>query len=266
MPARLGARTLSSVAVVLVAGVLVYGSRPVLSLILLALALLAVSELHGLLGAKGPALPLPLGFALVAALVLGGASGRPALLDLAVFLTLAAPLVWAMLGGPRSDGLAAWAFASVGALSVGWPLAHLSLLRDLPDGRGWLTLVIACTWATDTGAYLFGSLFGARKLAPSISPGKTLEGALGGLATTALVGVLVGALVTLPIGVGVVAVVALALSLAAQAGDLAESYIKRVAGWKDSGTLLPGHGGLLDRIDGLLWAAVAAYYLAIWLR
>lgn len=259
----LGARSLTSVLVVLVALVVVYSPPWLLTLVLLALGAVGVSEMYGLLGGKTGSLPLPLGVGLVSFLVLSAASARLNLLAASAFLSGAVPLAWAMYRGPRTGGLQVWAFSAVGALYVGWPLAHIELLRYLPDGQAWVVLAIACTWATDTGAYLCGSMFGRRKLAPSISPGKTIEGAVGALALTFLVALVTAPLVGLDLSVGTVALLGLVLSVVAQMGDLAESYIKRVAGTKDSGSLLPGHGGLLDRIDGLLWVVVATYYIAL---
>nr|MDQ3328437.1 hypothetical protein [Chloroflexota bacterium] len=122
MLAGLSTRTLSSMFVVLVAGVLVYAPSPVLTVVLLGLAGVALIEMYGLLSARGPRLPVPLGLALVALLVLSAADARRSLLDVGVFLTGAAPLVWAMYKGPRQDGLALWAFSAAGALYVGWPL------------------------------------------------------------------------------------------------------------------------------------------------
>ena len=263
MPQALRARTLSSVLVVLAAALLVYGPPSLLVFVVLALACLGVAEMYGLLGREGAPLPVPLGITLVCLLVLGAASARYNVLGVVAFLAVVIPLGWAIRKGPHAGALEVWALSAAGALYVGWPLAHVELLRRLPDGREWLILAISCTWATDTGAYIVGSLFGRRKLAPSISPGKTVEGSVGALLVTTLTGVLVGALVGLPRGVWAVAVVSLGLSMVAQAGDLAESYVKRVAGVKDSGRLLPGHGGLLDRIDGLLWVVVATHYLAL---
>ncbi|MDP9381390.1 MAG: phosphatidate cytidylyltransferase [Chloroflexota bacterium] len=263
LPPGLGTRALSSVLVVLVAAVLVYAPPWLLAPVLLALAGVGLLEMYNLLSRSGHALPVPLGLGLVFLLILSGTSGPPALLNLGVLLAGAAPLAWVMLKGPVSGMLEVWALAALGALYVGWPLAHVHLLRHLPDGQAWLALAIACTWATDTGAYIFGNLFGARKLAPSISPGKTIEGALGALLVTAAVGMLVARPVNLQLGVVAAAFVSLGLSVVAQSGDLGESYMKRVAGVKDSGQLLPGHGGLLDRVDGLLWVVVATYYLAI---
>jgi phosphatidate cytidylyltransferase len=250
---------------VLVAAVLVYSPAVLLTLVLLALGAIGLLEMYGLLSRTGPsALPSPLGLGLVGLLVLSAANARLGLLNVSVFLTVVAPLLWSMVvaAEPRAESVRLWALSAAGALYVGWPLAHVELLRQLPDGEAWLVLAIACTWATDTGAYIFGSLFGSRKLAPSISPGKTVEGSFGALLVTAPVGALVGGATGLGVGVWVLMLVSLGLSVAAQAGDLAESYMKRAAGVKDSGRILPGHGGLLDRIDGLLWVVVVAYYLA----
>ncbi len=125
----------------------------------------------------------------------------------------------------------------------GWDLQRFHLLL-------WVFLV---TWATDIGAYFVGRAWGRKKLAPSISPGKTVEGLYGGIAAATLLG---GAW-ALATGLGwTLLLLAPLFSLAAQAGDLFESWMKRRAGVKDSGTWLPGHGGLLDRLDGLVPVAV----------
>lgn len=263
MPAGLRTRALSSVAVVLVAVALVYGPRLVFTGVVLLLAAIGVSEMYGLLAHAGNKLPLPFGLALVGLLVLSAARVQT-LFGVSVFLCIVAPLLWGMHGGtPQGAGLGVWASGAIGALYVGWPLAHLELLRFLPEGRAWLIFAIACTWATDTGAYITGQLWGRHKLAPRISPGKTIEGSLGALVITVLAGGIVEMTAGLPVSFVGTLLVALLLSVTAQAGDLAESYIKRVGGAKDSGRLIPGHGGLLDRIDGLLWVIVATYYLAI---
>lgn len=144
----------------------------------------------------------------------------------------------------------------------------LVLLRDRPgpDGALRLLFTMALVWASDVGAYLAGRNFGRRKLAPTVSPGKTLEGALGGLLLCAVFAVAAGAYVFQPAGPGQLALlVALSLAVAALSivGDLGESMFKRLAGLKDSGKLLPGHGGILDRIDSLM-AAAPAMALGLW--
>lgn len=158
-------------------------------------------------------------------------------------------------------------FAGVFYLAL--PLACLAWLRD-PNGvrgaeqfgRADVIFVIAVVWASDIGAYLAGRLLGGPKLAPTISPGKTRSGAIGGLLAAVVAGEVVAHALA-PGALGRVAGVACLLGVASQAGDLLESWIKRQFGVKDSGWLIPGHGGLLDRLDGLLAAAPAAACIAV---
>ena len=153
--------------------------------------------------------------------------------------------------------------AAGGVLYVGLPALALGWLRgDVPGGLQhliWLFLVI---WATDICAYLVGRSVGGPKLAPRISPGKTWSGLMGGVAGAAIVGAL--AATGLGAGYWFAAAVGACLAVIGQAGDLFESSLKRRAGVKDSGHLIPGHGGLLDRIDGLVFAAPAFAGL-VWL-
>ena len=142
--------------------------------------------------------------------------------------------------------------------------AGLLLIRFAPDGLVALVIVFAVVWATDTGAYAAGRLIGGAKLWPAVSPNKTWAGAFGGLAG----GILAGTAVALWFGVatGVVHILLFAaLSVASQAGDLFESGVKRHFNVKDSGRIVPGHGGLMDRVDGLVFAVGLAVLIG-WLR
>lgn len=150
---------------------------------------------------------------------------------------------------------------SFGVAYIGVLSAHLTLIRALAHGPLWLLLLTAITAASDTGAYYTGSTFGKTKLCPSISPGKTVEGFIGGLVAGVAAAILVAAYFFPEISVARVAVVAFVLTCLGVMGDLTESIVKRSAGVKDSGTLLPGHGGMLDRIDSLLITAPALFYL-----
>lgn len=146
----------------------------------------------------------------------------------------------------------------LGTLYPGALFAHLVLLRQLPHGFEWVLLVTLTTWASDSAAFFVGSAFGKHKLLPSVSPNKTWEGAIGALAGAVIVGAAFGLFTPIPTVVG--AVGALFVSVAGQLGDLAASSLKRQAEVKDTGTLLPGHGGVLDRFDSLLFAGAVVYY------
>jgi phosphatidate cytidylyltransferase len=174
---------------------------------------------------------------------------------------------------PR-DGLATWVATVFGALYVGLlafvvRLGHVapSVPGDAPLSfvgaeRGWILLLILTVWAYDTGAYLVGKRFGREKFLTHISPSKTYAGLVGGVvASTVVVGVFLGALGQSPLHALVLGPLA---ALAAQAGDLAESMLKRAAGSKDSSQLIPGHGGMLDRIDSFLFAApIVTLYVVV---
>jgi len=148
----------------------------------------------------------------------------------------------------------------LGVWWIGLALAHAILLRKLPHGGGVVVDVLVGTFAGDTAAYLGGRMFGRRPLAPRISPNKTLEGLAIGI-VTAVVAVLFASTYQDWMDKGNALLLGLAVALAAPLGDLFESYIKREAGTKDTGTLFGPHGGALDRLDAVLFAGVAGYYV-----
>lgn len=173
---------------------------------------------------------------------------------------------------PR-EGLAIFATTTFGALYVGLlgfvarlassgsPVDPASMLGWLGSNRAWILALILVVWAFDTFAYFTGRRFGKHPFMANISPSKTLEGVVGGLVAAAIVGAVLVAAFGRPwlagLGFGLV------LAAAAQAGDLAESMLKRAAGAKESGTLIPGHGGMLDRVDSFLFAAPVAYFYVV---
>ncbi len=152
-------------------------------------------------------------------------------------------------------------YGLAGFMYLGGLFGVLALLRGGAHGKTWALLALFGTWATDVGAYLGGSVLGKRKLAPRISPAKSVEGALSGILMAALVsGLLAGFLGLPPL---VVLVAGSFLSVLGQMGDLLESLLKRFCGVKDSGHVIPGHGGVLDRFDSLLFTGAGAYLLRI---
>jgi phosphatidate cytidylyltransferase len=157
---------------------------------------------------------------------------------------------------------AAWVV--LGTAYVGGLLSFASLLRALPDGRELIYYLAFTTWAGDIGAFYVGSRFGRRPLAPRISPKKTQEGAVGGMAATLLVAVAGSFWIWPRLPWAPATLVGLLLAVVGSLGDLCESAVKRGAAVKDSGTLIPGHGGLLDRLDSLMFAAPVLYGL-VWI-
>lgn len=153
-----------------------------------------------------------------------------------------------------------------GVVYVPLPLSALVLLYSSDNGAAWIFLVLAVVFSGDTAAFYVGRTWGRRKLCPAVSPGKTIEGAVGGVAGSVVAGSIVKllALPELPWQEAVLLFVAAAVL--GQAGDLFESILKRTSGVKDSGRLLPGHGGFLDRIDALLFAAPVTYLFSILAR
>ncbi len=152
----------------------------------------------------------------------------------------------------------------LGLAYVGFLGAHLVLVRGLVDGAHWLIILTAVTAGSDTGAYLAGSKLGRRKLCPHISPNKTVEGGFGGIVGGIVAALILSLFFPVAHSSWFIGLLAFVLSLVGMVGDLLESVIKRGYGVKDSGTLLAGHGGVLDRIDSLLLAAPVLYYMLIY--
>ena len=184
--------------------------------------------------------------------------GLRALVTAALILTLTVGLF------RHGDGwLTGWAYTFAGVLYVGWLGSYFVFVRALPNGMVWTTMALLIAWATDTGAYLAGTNFGKHGFFTSISPKKTWEGAIGGWLTAVVVAIALGVLIDLPLIHSIL--FGFGLSIACTIGDLAESLLKRQTGVKDSSNIIPGHGGLLDRIDSLLFAAVFTYYYLVWI-
>ncbi|MCC7355542.1 MAG: phosphatidate cytidylyltransferase [Anaerolineae bacterium] len=255
-------RALSAVVLVPLVALVVWASDPFLALAVVAVGLLAWRELAKMLRLKGYLPFTRLGAVLVVLFIWEPHLQSPALFLGALTLTLMASLIFALYQAhpaPATD----WALTFGSAAYLGLLLGHFPLLRNLPDGFWWLTVAILATWINDTAAYFVGSRWGRHKLFVRISPKKTWEGFFGGLVITVLLGVWPFA-GWLGIHPGLGALLGIVIGIAATYGDLAESLWKRQSGIKDSGQLIPGHGGMFDRVDSLLFIVPVVYYFAVW--
>jgi phosphatidate cytidylyltransferase len=146
-------------------------------------------------------------------------------------------------------------------LYIPFLISHVLLLFRVPSGRRWIFLLFFVVFSCDTGAYYVGHRWGRHKLWPAVSPGKTIEGAIGGFVSAVAMSLLIGTLLSLKMAsVGFLLALGLVLAVVGQVGDLMESMLKRVSHVKDAGGILPGHGGLLDRLDSLIFAFPVVFY------
>jgi phosphatidate cytidylyltransferase len=176
-------------------------------------------------------------------------------------------LPWALFwltGKPEARTLRALLAILLMALWVGVPMAHLGLISQLTNGVLLILIAVVGPWISDSGAYFAGRFFGRHPLFPSLSPSKTIEGAIGGLLLTTLI---VGWVASAFLGFEVYQAIVFgaAVSLFSQTGDLFESILKRILDLKDLGNFLPGHGGMMDRVDSLLFTAPAVYYISMFI-
>jgi phosphatidate cytidylyltransferase len=182
-------------------------------------------------------------------------------------IVLFSSLIWQLAhrqGYPTAD----WALSIAGGLYIGWSGAYFLRIRQLPEGLWWLMTIIPITWFSDVLAYVVGSRWGRHKMTPHLSPGKTWEGWAGGVVAGTLTGTGLASVWSALELTGLTPItgllMGLTLSALAPLGDLTISMMKRQVGADDSGSLFPGHGGALDRLDSLLWTAAIGYYLALW--
>jgi phosphatidate cytidylyltransferase len=255
---ELRGRVLVAIPALAVAAVVIARGGLVFAAALLILGCICLDELYRMTARAHPAKLA--GFVALLALLIAARYGtRDQVLLIAVAALPASFLVTLAQPAGSLFGIA------VTLLGVWWiaiAMAHAVLLRDLPHGGGILTDVVIGTFVGDTGAYLGGRTFGRRRLAPSVSPGKTVEGLAIGI-VCAIAGVWFASLYQPWLAKGDAVALGVGVAIAAPIGDLFESYIKRQAGVKDSGRVFGAHGGALDRLDAVLFSAVVSYY--VWL-
>lgn len=204
---------------------------------------------------------------------------RLSILDIGLGTFLPLSFAWMFFRRHKLEGaLVDWALTLAIAIYLGWPMSYFLLIRGyeigivrftgdhpgvfLPPGVWWLLVTLLGVWGFDASAFFAGRYFGRHKLAPTISPAKTWEGVLGGMVLSIIAGLV---LTVIPLGVPWYLAILLGflIGVAGTMGDLAESLIKRQTHVKDSGQIMPGHGGMLDRVDSLLFAVIVVYLFSL---
>ena len=248
----------------------IWAGSPWLTLVVLVAAALGVREFYRLTPPRVGPLSTGLGVLWVSAMVLGAQAA-----DSTASFLLISTIVWAagafvallwliaLYSGERY--IVAGVMFLVGPVYVGFLLSHALLLREIggasETGRLWIMMAVLVTFATDTGAFLVGRTVGRRQMALRISPAKTWEGALGGFAAAVAVAIALGLSFGLDALWWQTAVIGATVGVVAQCGDLLESALKRMSNVKDAGSIIPGHGGILDRLDSVVISLPAVYYL-----
>ncbi|WP_418790197.1 phosphatidate cytidylyltransferase [Phosphitispora sp. TUW77] len=234
-----------------------YGSIP-LTLAVLIISLLGIHETGALFKKIGNNVWMPGAFLGGFLFVINAHLVNIDLLGIFLLTVIAAGLIYLVMSYPRFNmiDLAVTVFIS---LYAGWLLTHIINLRQLPGGFHLVFLMMGATWSTDTFAYFIGSAWGKTKLAPLLSPNKSVEGSIGGILGSVAVSVVFWA-VGQHFAIIHYIIIGILVGLMGQVGDLAESALKRFAGVKDSGKIIPGHGGIMDRFDSMLITAPVIYY------
>lgn len=278
-------RVLSALVLIPLVLLIVALGEPWVALLVAAAVGIALDEAYGLFAAAGHRPVRWAGFLgalglVVAALLAPSGVGIGAALAGAVVITL----IGQLLRLDRAGALTDWALTLAGALYVAGTLAHFILLRDVTSpafapswweaigaptlgaGAWWLLTAFLLVWPCDTAAYFIGIRWGRHKMSPYLSPNKSWEGAAAGFLTSLAVAAVLKPLLGLPLSYGWAVALGALVGVIGPLGDLAESLLKRQAGVKDSGRLIPGHGGMLDRLDSLLFVVPAVYYvLLLWM-
>jgi len=268
----LKARILTSlVGIPLVLATVWYGPITVLIAILI-LASIAACEIYGLYKIKNRGLPRLIGIIWVCALILGEPNSPNYNTFIVISLCITcigifASILWLIVYSEKSRFVPALLCMALGCTYIGILMAHFPMYYDIENsiysGKIWLLFAILATFTTDTTALLGGKTIGRHALAPTISPNKTWEGSISGIIGSILFSIVFCYMSENPEYLWQIAALGATVGFVSQLGDLTESKIKRTFNVKNTGSLLPGHGGLLDRLDSLLWSVPITYYLIL---
>ncbi|MGD0354709.1 MAG: phosphatidate cytidylyltransferase [Dehalococcoidia bacterium] len=256
-------RLITGFAVAIFIGTVIWAGEPWFMLAACLVSALAAFEFYNIVTSEHIQPLTYLGMAFSVLFVINARSPFAATCNLLFTLLTLVPLIWLIFARNKDHSFINWGWTVAGVLYTGWLISFYIYIRDMDNGMGWVFLVLSSTALSDVFAYVVGSNFGKHALASSISPGKTWEGAAGGLAAAIVTSVFLSLLFKLPVNYWQMVLAGTIIGAFSLVGDLVESLLKRNMKAKDAGRLLPGHGGVLDRIDSHLLIAPVAYYLII---
>ena len=239
---------------------IIWFGEPWFTILIAAMSALAGWEFYRMAGGLRVQPITYFGIAWILLLIVSPHCPYPPTLPFLITSAILVSLIWLLFRRPRDQAFPNWAWTMAGILYIGWMLSYWVQLRGLEDGRELVFLAMFTTFASDTSAFFIGRTWGKHALVPAISSGKTWEGAIGGLLSSIAASLIISVIFTLPFSYWQIALVGLIISVFAQLGDLVESLLKRNTGVKDASKLIPGHGGILDRLDSLIFTGVIVYY------
>ena len=256
-------RIITGVSIAVIIGVIIWLGDPWLTIAACIIAALATYEFYRIVGHEHiqPLIYPGIFFSILFVLQTHVTNPHSQWFLLATIIVLL--LIWVLFIQNKDNAFINVAWTITGILYTGFLLSFYISMRNLPNGMGWTYLVLACTALCDVAAYAFGSWLGKHPLAASISPSKTIEGSIAGLAASVLFAILLGIFFKLPMDYLQMVMAGVVIAVFAQVGDLIESLLKRNMKIKDTGYILPGHGGILDRIDSHLLVGPVAYFLIL---
>lgn len=247
----------AAIGIPIIIGLILWGRLPFFVLVTIIVAV-GLYEFYQMLLHQSLHPNLIIGIASGVAFCLGALLRGEKGLEISLIILATVYFLWYLTVLGRPSAILDCAFTIFGSLYIGFLFSYLILMYDLPSGRLLIFLIIGGTWVADTSAYTVGTLIGKRKLAPGVSPHKTWEGAIAAVLFTPLV---LASLYFFPVlSVSERIVLGLIVGVTSQIGDLAESKLKREMEVKDAGWIIPGHGGVLDRFDSLLFGGIVVYY------
>lgn len=256
-------RIITGVLVGLAVGIVIWAGEPWFTLTVCLVTILATLEFYRIVQSEHVQPLTYFGLALSVLVVLNSHSPYSFTLPILLVLATLVPLIWMLFRQNKDHAFINWGWTLAGVLYIGWLLSFYITLRAFDQGIWWAFMVLASTALCDVFAYAVGSLTGKHPIASSVSPGKTWEGCAGGMAASIIVAVVLSICFNLPLQYWQMVIAGIIIGLLSEAGDLVESLLKRNMRTKDTGSLLPGHGGILDRIDSHLLIAPVAYYLIV---